>query len=433
MALSITPERLLDAQAALLGDVIISPEIIGDVVQTVSADDFTDPTYRHVYEAILRLWNTQETIDVISIEHELGEAYRKLLLDLMQITPTAANWRGHAAIVKNLSRLRRLQQLGTELSLADTEDEAREILERANHALVERPNVRSVSLADGLREFFDRQSSKEPVKYIPWGFPKLDGALTIEPGDFVILGGEPSSGKTALAIQFATTMAKRGYRVGVFSLETSDRKVYDRWVAQTAGIALERVKYKKLTDEDWAEVSKLGRMVGSTPIEVVNAAYFTVADIQALALAKRFDVVIVDYVQIIRAPGVPRFEAVTDISIALHTMAQTTRIMVLGLSQLSRPEKGTKKREAKMSDLRESGQLEQDADAIMILQGRGSGARTLSLVKNKDGRSGNVPLYFEAEKVRFLPAEQPKAEPDDGEDEEDDEPRARHQGARSRR
>lgn len=423
----ITESKLLNAQVSLLGSICFEPEIVGEVMLRVAPEHFTTPIYRHIFEAIARLWANQEPIDVLTIDHALGGDYHETLSEIMMNTVTSAHWEKYVAIVVEESRLYQLQQLGSRLREAETLDDARAAAEQINRLMVERPSTKVVTLAQGLKEFLEQQESKEPVKYIPWGIPKLDEALTIEPGDFVILGGEPSSGKTALAIQFANTMAAQGYRVGVFSLETSDRKVFARWVAQTAGVPLKRIKRKTLTDSDLGEIVKLGRVVGRRQIDVIPAAYFTVADIQAIALSRRYDVMIIDYIQIIRAPGVPRYEAVTEISIALHTMAQVTGITVVGLSQLSRPEKGVKRREAKMSDLRESGQLEQDADAIMIVQGRGAGERVLSLVKNKEGDCGKIALTFDADRVRFLPAH--RSDPDD---DEDDEPRRRHQGARSR-
>lgn len=437
--MDVTTERDLDnllertlykAEGAVIGSMIIDESCVPDVMLKVVPEHFIHPEYRHLFEAIRGLWQDRQPIDPVTVEDVVGFRYHKLLADLMQMTPTAANVMKYAAILQQDAQLHQIQTLASKLQLADDMDDARKISEQIYQLLSDRQDLQITTWQDGLRDFFDRQSDPTPPKYLPWGIPALDENLTAELGDFVIVGATPSSGKTALALQFAVHMARKGYRVGFFSFETKDKKLVDRIVAQQSSVTLSQIKHKQIKDNDWDHIARTIAPTGSYPLEIIRAAGMTVADIQSITMSHRYQIVVVDYIQLVRSFGYNRnrTEEVTRISLSLHEMCGRLGVCVIGLSQLSRPDKTAKPRDPTMSDLRESGQLEQDAEIIMLLNSAAMPERKLIVDKNKDGEPADVPLEFNAQHVRFV--QRKKADPDD--DDDDDEPRRRHQGARSR-
>ena len=191
----------------------------------------------------------------------------------------------------------------------------------------------------------------------------------MERGDFIVLGGYPSAGKTAFSLQLAWNQAK-DHRVGYFSLETKPEKIIDRTVASVCGVDFGRIKGHALTQEDWDACAARSKAYTTRKLEVIKAGSLSVTDIQALALAGQYEIIYVDYLQLVEPEDRRRSETeiVAQISKDLHTMAQTTGITVCALSQLSRPEKSGREEKAPgLHSLRQSGQIEQDADGVMLL------------------------------------------------------------------
>jgi replicative DNA helicase len=262
----------------------------------------------------------------------------------------------------------------------------------------------------GLVDFYQRQQ-QEP-ELIHWSLGGLDTKLRTEPGDFVVIGGYSSAGKTALSLQLAWGQAEQR-RVGYFSLETKPEKLIDRTVSMVTGVDFGRIKSHTLTGEDWTSCAEHSAAINARQLELIKAGGLSVADIQALALSGRYELIYIDYLQLIRAEDARRsdYEKVSQISRDLHTMAQITGITVVALSQLSRPEKKAGKESAPtMHSLRQSGQIEQDADGILLLYKEApndpASRRCLKLAKNKDGEAGGVILLdFRGSTQTFAPAE----------------------------
>lgn len=429
-------DRIFDAEAAVIGSVLISPEIIGDVMLRVMQDDFLHPEYRHLYQAIHALWMQRKPVDAVTVLAEAGDAYRDLIRQAMAVTPTAANWTAYADILVEQTRLARLKECAAEIIGAASLDDARAAMSVADKLLCSRRDARIVTFAQGVRDFLERQTAKEPPKYFPWGIRRLDEHLYAEAGDMIVIGGAPSSGKTLLASQFAYHMALRGLHVGIFSLETSGRKLYDRLMSQAANVPFEAIKRYAIRQQDLEAVENLKSVADKIRYDVIDASGFSVADVQSVALAERYDVIFVDYLQLLQAKGMSRVEDVTNISIALHTMARRTGITVVALSQLSRPDKTARGRAPTMSDLRESGQIEQDADAIMLLKlakdEDRNGDRILTIAKNKEGECGVIRLGFDALHLSMRPVTTrvdqkyyDRHDGYDGPDDDDDFPRQR--------
>lgn len=395
-------------QVSVIGSMLIDERCIGPVVSQLQPDDFLSEPYRKVFLVIRKLFTAGATVDPVTVLDGLkadGTAdWYTLIHQSMMETPTAANVKEYAAILREQARLHRIQLLGAELISTRDMDGAQDCIAKLSALQVDRPGVKITDMAQGLTAFVDRHRTK--ATYLPWGFHELDSRMYIGPGKFVIIGGYPSHGKTALALSAAYTMSEK-YRVGFFSLETDDGTLMDRLVARTALIPMQRIKQSELTEEDYKTVADLSGDIVKRRLEFILAAGMTVSDIFATAQSRRYDVIYVDYIQLIRGDrSRGRVEEITGISIDLHTMAQATGITVVGLSQLSRPEKGGKTQRApRMSDLRESGQLEQDADAIMMIYREqadvAASRRVLSIEKNKEGEVGMVYLNFDGATQTF--------------------------------
>lgn len=408
-----TKEDLLNAETAVIGSILVDPACLGDVMLQVQPIHFVHPEYRRIFEGIARLWQDKEPVDAVTVLHEIGDQYKNLLMEIMEVTPTAANVLYYAKILHEQSRLYQMHSLALQLASTDSLEAASKLSDKIFSLTSDRQDIRVVSWRQGVEEFWRRQMDPAP-KYLPWGLAPLDSRLKSEAGDYIILGGTPSSGKTAFALQLAKGMAEKGYRVGFFSLETKDSKLIDRIVAQRANISMQRIKEHRLNENDWNVMQAIAKS-RNDPLDVIRCSGVTVSDIQSITMTHHYDVIFVDYVQLITGEGYNRAEEVAGISRALHTMCQRINVTTIALSQLRRPDQGdkiAKKRTAQMSDLKESSQLEADADFILMLNARDEQQRLLQVVKNKDGPLGEVDLSFDPDHLRFSVF----AEPDEDEE-----------------
>ena len=406
-------QEIYNAETGVVGSILIDPDCLGDVMLRVTPEHFVHAEYRRIFDAITELWQQQKPVDAVTVLDKVGQEYQQFIIRIMELTPTAANVLHYTELLKEQSQLYRIQTLASNMMGAVDLSDARAMAEQIYTLLSDRQDLRITSWAEGLRDFWERQAQPSP-SFVPWGFSPLDKRLQAEGGDYVLIGGFPSSGKTAFALQIAKAIAARGYRVGFFSLETKDRKLIDRVVAQQSGISLHKIKRHGLDRTDWDRITARVAKSARDPLYIISANGMSVSDIQAVTMAQRYDVIFIDYVQLIRGQGYNRTEVVTNISMELHNLCQRTGVMTVGLCQLSRPEKGANpKRNARMSDLRESGQLEQDADIIMMLNVVDEQNRLLQVLKNKDGDGGEIDLAFEGEHVRF----DVRVDPEDEEEE----------------
>lgn len=401
----------LSAQVAVLGSVLLDESCAPQVVARTAPEDYTD-AYRPIFLVIRAKLAAGERIDPVEVRHALGEGSGGLLTRIMEVTPTAANCGEYIDLMVEQSHVRQLNVLGAELAEARDMETARKLLDRANALTVHRERVRTVTMADALRAFYDRQTRPAP-DYLKWGIPELDQRLYVEPGDYVVLGGYSSDGKTALALSMAFQQGQTR-RVGFFSFETRDHKLFDRLVPTVARIDFGRVKRHNLDANDWETLSAHTQVITSNHLELIQANGMTVADIQAVAQSRRLEVVYVDYLQLI-TPDDSRqsqFDQVTQISMTLHNLSQRTGITVVALSQLSRPEstKGPDKKQVNkaptMHSLRQSGQIEQDADAILLVYRENpndkKSRRIIKVAKNKEGEAGGViTMAFDGAHQRF--------------------------------
>lgn len=398
--------RLQEAQVAIVGSMLIDGRCIGDVLAQVSVDDFPAGVFRTLFDTMRQLFCAGRPVDPVVVLDTLqgGEELRRCIRECMELTPTAANVLEYCKILRELSRVDRLQQIGMALCSASSLEDAGKMIAEANGLLVERSGVQVFSAADMMLDFYKRMEAKPD--YIGCGIEGIDAVTYTELGDMVAVGATPSTGKTAFALQWAAYLAKK-YRVGFYSLETSMGKVSDRIVAQLAQMPLPDLKERKINDNDWTRIHPATTAFSQEKFSFVPASGMTAGDIVSSALARQHQVIFVDYLQLVAGSGgQKRYEIVTEASMVFHQAAQRHGILTIVLSQLSRPEKiNGKYRPPDMHSFRESGQIEQDIDVALLLYLTDPddyrGNRYLKVGKNKDGEKTRVELAFDGRCQRF--------------------------------
>ena len=397
------------AEAAVIGSLLIDPDgVLPGLVQDLRPEDFADTTLRHLYEAARGLWLEKKPVDPVTIGAAAGasDEYGQVAAQLMRSTPTAANVAEYAAIVRQKAQLRALQAAGLALGACRTLDEARALISRAADLSADTRREESRSWRE-LAEIFLEDLSAEPDEYLELGIPELTKAERVQAGQYVILGAYNSVGKTALARQMAWALAQSGKRVGFFSLETQDRLLARRIFAQQTETRMSSIQAHRLTREELRRTADLAEKSWELPLEFFQAAGFTAADIRARTLSKRLDVIFIDYVQLISAEGESPALQVRAISMALHTLAQQLGVTVFALSQVTLPQRDSKGRRPPLrkENLRESQQLANDADVVLLLDLSDpddyASNRVLVMDKNKDVGQARMLLSFDGPRLTF--------------------------------
>ena len=411
----------LQAQYSVLGSVLLWPELAPKVLHETSASDFNGPC-RTVYEAMEKLHETGEPIDPVSVNAALDGKYDAFLRQLMEIVPSSANIDHYIQLCREQARVVTVRGLAQQITLAESSGDIRKLLEQAHGLMVDKPSLQIWSMADGLNDFYQQQGNQ--AEYLSWPVRSLNERLYAVPGSFIVIGGAPSTGKSAWALQCASHFAQR-YKVGFFSLETSRQILFARKMTSVPELTMDDIKRRTISCDGWNAVARESTKIIKTDLDLISAAGMSPADIRSVTMMKGYEIIFVDYLQILHGMGSNRAEQVTGISMALHTMAQSMGVTVIALSQLKR--KDNYSASPSMSDLRESGQIEQDADIIMILQledeSEPDGPRGLYIAKNKEGTCFKTKLHFDGKHQVFstspprvkqsAPAEQFSLLPDD--------------------
>lgn len=418
MANAAKPQPGLEAETAVIGALLIAPEIVKDVLFTIREQDFGIEINRKIFRAARDLYLRAKPVTPVTIRDKVGQDSSDYLAQLYQITTTSANWREYAAIMAEDACKRRMRSIGMQLAAIDTAQEGRELSAKLQQEQSGGRQIMAYTMEDMIKDFAARQTDKTPQEYVRYGLAEVDEGTYTQQGDVVVIGGYPSAGKTALALQMAMWMARK-WRVGFFSLETDHRKVTDRAIAMLNDISFTAIKRRELTDKDWERFAAKSAENAGLKFTLIEAAGWSVSDITSAAEAYDFDVIFIDYVQLIRpsTTNPMRSEQVAEISRELHAFAQSRKKLVVELAQLIReerivtPKKGKpQQNEPRMSDLKESGQLEQDADMIFMIYRPVEGgdynpttSRFLRIVKNKEGLLLRTLLWFDGDKQTFTP------------------------------
>ena len=394
----------LEAQYSVLGSMLISPEVVPKVMSETSDRDYSG-TCLTVYRAIRKLFQGGTPVDPVSVAGLLGPNYRDFLLQLMEITPTAANIDHYIALCREQARVSGIRDIARKMAETDNSDAIRKLMEQANGLMVDKPTLRVTTMQDALESFMDRHSRE--VEYLTWPIRELNDRIYSEPGDFIVIGGYPSSGKSAWALQCAWHWAK-DHKVGFFSLETSSEKLFDRQMSAAAQLSMDVIKRNTFSQQDWDRICSMTQEITSRNLELVPAAGMTPADVRAVTMMRGYQIILVDYLQLLQGSGENRTAQVTATSIALHTMAQSMGVTVVALSQLARQDKQSKNAPPDLSSLRESGQIEQDAAVVMLLsvpeKDNPAGNRELRIRKNKEGTCPSIKLAFDGKHQTFSKA-----------------------------
>ncbi|MBQ6398417.1 MAG: AAA family ATPase [Oscillospiraceae bacterium] len=402
-----------DAELSAVGCLLIEPETLaGQIFNRLQPEDFADTSLRTVYRAAREIWLEKTPLDPAVLSYRLGEGYGELLREAMAFTPSCQNWEAYCDTIADSAQLRAIQSVGLELINSPDAAAARAALEKAQGLLAPAGQKNRYTWAEMITGFMDRL--EQPREYLDWGIPELNEQIKVRRGKFVILGAESSVGKTALALQLAFSLARTGRHVGFFSLETPQDDAADRMVAQGARIRLSDIKNARLGAESVRRAGDLAQATYSAPFELIEAADYSVEQIRAETLANGYDVIFLDYVQMLATDPDKTVEQVRSVSIALHKLAQRLGVTVVALSQITPPPKVSKGKPPKLTrpeltkeNLRESKQLVNDADVILIMDLSDlddyRSNRILKVDKNKDGPRARMLLKFDAPQLRFEP------------------------------
>ena len=379
----------LEAEQSLLGSILIDPACMDDIAAAISADDFYMPEHAEIFRAMQAMYLTSRAIDVVTLIEELtksgtyteagGREYLKLVAETV---PTAANARDYAKIVRDKAILRALIEAGEEIAEAgyageDSADTLVEYAEGRIYRIAEgRENKNFVHIRDALLQVYERllalKQDPESLKGVPTGFAAVDGVIVgMGKADLVLIGARPGMGKTAFAMNIATEAAfKTKKTVCVFNLEMSAEQLANRMLSSEAQVESHRMRYGQLEDEDWNAIAHASSRLSETEILIDDSPGITVTAMKSkLRRVKNLGLVVVDYLQLMQGERHldNRVQEVADISRGLKLLAKELSVPVICCAQLSRgPESRTDKRPM-LSDLRDSGAIEQDADIVMFL------------------------------------------------------------------
>lgn len=426
-----------EAEASLLGALLIDSDAIVKIADTLSARDFFDVKHQRIYEAINQLYEHHESIDVLTLSDRLknngylegvgGPAY---LTELTNFVPTAAHVEQYAEIVAQKAMRRRLiaasKQIGG-LGYDETK-QLRELIEEAESQLFEvsqqhiKQNV--ISLEAILAESFDRlddlHKDKQKIRGVPTGFKDLDNTLAgFQKSDLVILAARPSMGKTALALNFAHNIAVQSNQpVLIFSLEMSKEQLVDRLLSMESGVDAWALRTGNLTDADFEKIGQAMGTLSEAQIFIDDSPGITISDLRTKARREAHQrplgLIIVDYLQLMSggsrygADG-NRVQEISEISRGLKGVARELNVPVLALSQLSRSVESRNPQIPQLADLRESGSIEQDADVVAFIyreeyynpETDRKKLTDIFIKKHRNGPTGGVELYFDNERQRF--------------------------------
>lgn len=389
----------MNTQKVLLGALLAQPDLAPYSLPDLDVEHFA-PDVQPVFAAVSGFWNSTGTLDAVQI----CERYPDLKTAVMGcfdewsaecVRATRPNVEKWTQLVLEQAALTKFQSLAFQAgSSLTTFADLPDLYSKMGEALTLDREEQDFKPIGELVDNYVRKLNEKP-KYIPSGIPVLDKHLHLAPGNLFIIGGRPSAGKTALSLQMACEQARRGLRVCYFSLETDPDTLTARIISNRLAVPLADVKSKTVPQSDLDSLADLHKL----PLFIRSASGKGTGWIKAQAQRMKAQVIFIDYLQLLTASKAKdRYQQITSISIALHELAQTTGILVVALAQLNR---NAAHASPSTADLKESGQLEQDADAILLLSADKEEYKAI-LAKNKEGKIGEIPLTFDKTRQRFL-------------------------------
>lgn len=423
----------IDAEKSVLGSLLIDKESIYRVSPILQPHFFYNDNHKEIYEAVLDLFDKRSPIDLITLPAQLKK--RKTLVrvggvgyisELASYVPTAANIEHHATLIKEEAIKRELIQIGGTIAenAFDANISAADLLNDAESKMfrVGRESLKEdfVPIKKILETSFDRldelHKTAGSLRGVPTGLKKLDSMLSgLQESNMVVLAARPSVGKTSLALNIAQYAAvKKKMGIAIFSLETSREQLVDRMLAAEADIDGWKIATGNLTDNDFKSIGKAMGVLAEAPIFIDDTPGIAVNEIRTKArrlhLEQGIKMIIVDYLQLCQGSKSydSRVQEVSEISQGMKNVARELNVPVLTLSQLSRAIESRGEKKPQLSDLRESGSIEQDADVVMFLyrpDDENRGEVNLLIAKHRNGPIGEIPLYFKGDRTRFFEVE----------------------------
>ena len=421
-----------EAEQAVIGSMLIDPECVPTVIEQLRPEDFYIEENRRIFETIYSMFNHAMRIDAVTVLDQLKSAGfyddaggRAYLMQLMELTPTSANVREYASIVRDKSMLRAIAIAGAEIErLALSEEgsasELAELAEQKIYNVRQGREIKGLShiksvIMDLYEQLDERSRSDSDISGISTGFRDLDYALTgLNKSDLILVAARPGMGKTAFALNIALNAAKASKKdVVVFQLEMSKDQLASRFLASEALIESQKLKTGNLGEDDWIKIARATNALAKTKIYVDDNPAITVAEIKAKCrrLGDGLGLIVIDYLQLMQSgkKNDNRTQEVAEISRSLKIMAKELNVPVMCLSQLSRAAEQRADKKPILSDLRESGAIEQDADIVMFIyrddyyndESEHKNVAEIIIAKNRHGATGSVYLQWIGQYTTF--------------------------------
>ena len=423
----------IEAEEGVLGCMLINSESIPKAIQLLDSKSFYSTNHSIIFENMVELFDNNKSIDYISLTEQLkknkqlknvGGSY--FITGLSNNAPAAHNVEYYAQIVKEKEILRRIISVAVDISTEayESQEDATNILDKAEQVLfnvsqdVQKGRFKEIEpiLHEVLDIWGNRKSGA--LTGVPSGFYDLDNLLSgFQNSDFIVLAGRPSMGKTALALNFARNCSvENNYKVGFFSLEMSSQQLVERLITSESKIDSHLVRTGKLPKHEWKKLSESANVLSDSSIFIDDSADLNIMELRAkarqLKAEKDIDIIIIDYIQLLHAPNMSesRQQEISYISRSLKALAKELNIPVVALSQLSRAVESRTDHRPIMSDLRESGAIEQDADIVLFVYRKfvyskneeDEGLGEIIVSKHRNGPTGLVKVSFMDKFARFM-------------------------------
>ncbi|MFO7292140.1 MAG: replicative DNA helicase [Actinomycetes bacterium] len=426
------PPHSREAEESLLGAVLLSPDAANDVMDRVHPEDFYVPAHQSIFEAMRRLYDNNQAIDAVTLAEELrrtGELEKvggvPYLTRLVDVVPVTSNIDHYADIVEENARRRELIRAGAAITniAFDLDEEIHTVMDRAEQSVLSvaerRASQSMIEVGPLFAEVLERIEQLEQqgseVTGLATGFRDLDKKLAgLQPANLVIIAARPAMGKSALTMNIATNVALQQKPVALFSLEMSKEEIVQRILASVGRVDSMKLRSGQLGPL-WQRVVDAASRMYQAPIYIDDSPIVTVTDIRAkcrrLKRKKGLALVIVDYLQLMQGTAREnRQQEIAEISRSLKNLARELDVPVIGLSQLNRSLEAREDKRPRLSDLRESGSLEQDADVVMFIyrheyyhpeDQENKGLAEIIIAKHRSGSTGTVKMTFLPEFTRF--------------------------------
>src|SRR3989339_441427 len=432
------PPQNLDAESSVLGAILLDKNAIIKVIDIITSQDFYEDRNGIIFEAMLSLFDKRQAIDIVTLSDAL-ESEHKLkqiggashLAEIVNSTPSAANIAHYAEIVRDKAVLRRLIESASTIGRLgfEEDEEISKVLDKAEQSLfaVSQKFLKDkfIAVKDVLTEAFDRidkihrDKEKGALRGVPTGFKDLDGLTAgFQNSDLIIIAARPSMGKSSIALNIAEHVAiEEKIPVGIFSLEMSKEQLVDRMLASQAGVDSWKLRTGNLSDEDFPKIGYAMGVLADAPLFIDDTTAANVMEIRAkarrLQLEHGLGLIIIDYLQLMegrtQSGDFNRVQEISEISRSLKGLARELNVPVIALSQLSRAVEHRPDKRPQLSDLRESGSIEQDSDVVMFLYREEyyepdtdkKGVTEILIKKHRNGPTGMCELFFNPEQMRF--------------------------------